>query len=141
MIAVFAIEAHDLLVARMRDDADFLRGKKTALLKYARGRDAGAAQVLHEHGAAAVFAHDAENGDATAEAMDIVHHVRGAAKPKAFIRHPEHRDGRLGRDAVDLAPDKAIEHQIADDENAASTELSYQRKQPRIFTRQLLLLQ
>jgi hypothetical protein len=42
----------------------------------------------------------------------------GAARAHLLARHVHDRHRRLGRDALHAAPDVAIEHQVADDEDA-----------------------
>ena len=43
--------------------------------------------------------------------------VAGAARHMAFAHEIHHRHGRFGRDAVDFAPEKMVEHHVADDED------------------------
>src|SRR5262249_60495327 len=85
-------------------------------------------RVRSDRAAAAAAAH-AGDTDAPAEAVDVVDHVRRAAQSKTLRRHAQHRHRRLRRDALDLAPDEAVEHQIPDHENAAAAKLREQREQ------------
>ena len=58
----------------------------------------------------------AENGLA-AEACEIHGHVGGSASPLIAPRVTKHGNGGLGRDALDVAVDVAVEHDIADNEH------------------------
>ena len=52
-----------------------------------------------------------------------MYHVGRAAEAEIFRDHAEHRHGSLGRQALHFAPNKTVEHQIADDQQTHGAEL------------------
>lgn len=50
----------------------------------------------------------------TAEGCNVTRHIAGAAEHGGLAAARQHRHGRLGRGAVDLAIDEAIDHHVAD---------------------------
>jgi hypothetical protein len=72
------------------------------------------ARAGDREGAAAVVGADrADDRDAVNELSQIARHIGRAARIKGLAGHLDHRHGRLGRDAADLAPDEFVEHQVA----------------------------
>ena len=67
-----------------------------------------------------VVAHHGDEGDGGAERGQVAHHVAGAAGHRHVALDGQDGDRRLGRDAVDGAVDIAVEHGVADDEDAGA---------------------
>ncbi|MEJ0070544.1 MAG: hypothetical protein WDO24_19605 [Pseudomonadota bacterium] len=62
-----------------------------------------------------------------AERGQVAHDIAGAAQHRDLALDSDHRDRRLGRDAIDMAVDKAIEHQVADAQHPRLGELANRR--------------
>jgi len=60
------------------------------------------------------------------EAGEVHGDVGGAAGALVAVRVAEDRDGGFGRDAVDVADDVAVEHEVADDEDADVVEAAFE---------------
>ena len=83
------------------------------------GVDLLVAQEREQAPARFVVADHAGDARGRAEAGEIARHVGRAAGIGRAPLHVDHRHGRLGRDARDLAPEEFVQHQVADDEDAA----------------------
>ena len=65
----------------------------------------------------------ADHGDETHVGTDgdqVAQDIAGAAEHGILRVHPEHRNGRLGRDPFHGAVDEAVEHQVADHHDAGA---------------------
>ena len=81
-----------------------------------RARAMGEASVSVTDGAFAAFANAGQLG--RIERGEVARHVRGPAEaPFVVIKH-HHRYRRFRRDAADAADHEAIEHHVADNQNA-----------------------
>jgi hypothetical protein len=52
------------------------------------------------------------------QSADIRNNITCSSGVQALVSNADNRDGCFGRDAIDLAPNIAIKHEIADDEYA-----------------------
>ena len=59
---------------------------------------------------------------AAAERGDVVRHVGRAAQAELVAVEPDDRHRRLGRNAIDAADQEVVEHDVADDGDAAAGE-------------------
>jgi hypothetical protein len=64
---------------------------------------------------------------AAAEGGDVARHVAGAARHRHQPALAQHGHRRLGRDALHLAIEEAVEHGIAEDEDAEGAEVEHGR--------------
>ena len=78
-----------------------------------------------------VLADDAGEARLRAEAGEVARHVGRAAGIGRAPLDVDHGHGRLGRNAGDFAPEKFVEHEVADDENFAAREGPEDFRQPR----------
>ena len=76
------------------------------------------ADQLGDLAAGWIAADDRDELRLRAEPDDVAHDVAGAAQHRHLALDAQHRDRRLGRDAVDMAVDEAVEHQVADAQDA-----------------------
>ena len=68
--------------------------------------------------AAAIRPDHSDDRDVVDEFAQIARDIGRAAGVKAFACYLDHRHRRLGRNAAHFAPDKLVQHQVADDEDA-----------------------
>jgi len=64
------------------------------------------------------MADHAQQARTRTERSGVARNVGGAAEPVLLTLHMHDRHGRLGRDAIDVAEPVAIEHDVADHQNA-----------------------
>src|SRR5262249_41468872 len=88
--------------------------------------DAEVAQDLADAGPVGVGADDAGQGDPGAEGPQHGGHAAGAAEALLALVGAEEDDGGLLADALGVAPDVAVEHEVADDEDVRLTEALHQ---------------
>jgi hypothetical protein len=81
------------------------------------GMDAGRGQAAFKCRAVLVLTCTADNRHQRTERGDVHGYIGGAARLMTAVGCPHHRHGSLGRDALDISPDVAIEHQVADHED------------------------
>ncbi len=113
---LFAIDPDDLLMAG--HDSRFHDRPEGRVLEHETGLDVSFAQELEQLPAARIRPNRPDDGGAGDKLAQVARDVGRAAGIKRFAGHLDHRHGRLGRDAADLAPDKFIEHEIARDGDA-----------------------
>jgi [acyl-carrier-protein] S-malonyltransferase len=70
-----------------------------------------------------ILADNADDIDMAAQRRDITHNIAGTAQSRGLALRMQNRDGRFGRDAIDLPIDIAVEHQIPHAQNAAVDKL------------------
>ncbi len=61
---------------------------------------------------------------------DVGYHVARSPRMQALTRDPHDRDRCFGRDALHLAPDVTVEHQIPDHQNVQVGEAAEQGGEP-----------
>ncbi|EDY18042.1 hypothetical protein CfE428DRAFT_4473 [Chthoniobacter flavus Ellin428] len=61
---------------------------------------------------------EAEDADVFGKLGEVARHIGRAAGEPFLAHHFHHGHGRLRRNARDFAPQKFVEHEIADDEDA-----------------------
>ncbi len=110
------IHPNNLLVAR--DNPRFHDRPKLGVLDRIRGIDSLLGQKLAQLPAAAIRPDQANDRSVLNEFSKIARHIRRAAGVKALARDLDHRHGRLGRNPADFAPDKLVQHEISDDQDA-----------------------
>jgi hypothetical protein len=86
-----------------RDDARLARGEAFAVREDPRRRNAEVHRLAAEQHAVRVVADDGAQARACAQRDQRLRDVRGAAEHELLALDGEHRHGRLGRDALDLA--------------------------------------
>ncbi len=91
---------------------------KLGVLDCVRGVDFLFGQKLAQLPPAAIRPDQANDRDIVNEFAQIARHIRRAAGIKTLARHLDHRHRRFGRNAADFAPDKLVQHEVADDEDA-----------------------
>jgi hypothetical protein len=96
-----------------RDNPRFYNRPEIRVLEHEFGLDFVRAQEIEKSPAAVVGADRADDRDAVNKLSQIARDIGRAARIKGFAGHLDHRHGRLGRDAADLAPDEFVEHQVA----------------------------
>ena len=88
------------------------------------GDDAGYGGGEAADGAAGVVVGEQSDQDgAAAEGGDVVGDVAAAAQHLAGFAQADHGDRRLGRDAVDIAAQEAVEHDVADAQDGDTGEI------------------
>ena len=115
IMPLFQVVPNDLLA--MGNDPGFLRGGPrrinkdplmglSARLQFSEQRPSGVIRTNHaaEHGLAS-------------QGENIAVHVRGSPELKRFPFNVHHRNGGLGRNTGDGAPDVMVQHQVAKDEH------------------------
>ncbi len=106
------------------DEAQLARGRPRGVDHQMRIDQVG---MLRERGAEdlpfGIIPDDAHEGARGAQRRDVARHVAGAADDEFLALDGEHRGRRLGRDALDLAIDIAVEHEVADAQHARAAEL------------------
>jgi hypothetical protein len=122
-LAGFDVEAEELL--RAADDAGLGDGGEGG------GDDAGGVDVRGFEGRGelallGVGAPEAGEEGLAAEAGEVHGDVGGAAGALVTVGVAEDGDGGLGGDAIDLAEDVAVEHEVADDEDADVVEAAFE---------------
>src|SRR5579885_1732308 len=123
----FPIEADHLLVAG--DDAGLLRGLAPRDHDHPVGARTARPKRGHEPPPRGVVADNAADRHPSPEGSDVARNVARAARPRVVRHDADDRHGRLGRDALDLAPEELVEHQIADDKNAHAGEAPHEPPQ------------
>ena len=104
---------HPRRVDRARPDAR-LRRRGASFINYQTiVRHSELAQTAPQTLACSVIAYHTDNRSACAERNQIRKHVCGATKMHRFTSNVDHRNRRLGRNTRDVAPDKLIEHNVA----------------------------
>ena len=125
-LLAFDIEAQKLLGtadnAGLRDG-----GQRTS--DHAEGVHAGAVEDGGQLGLFAVRTPEAGKEASAAETGEVHGNVGGAARAFVASRVPKHRDGCLGRDAINFAVYVAIEHEIADDQHPDLVEAAFEQLQ------------
>ena len=114
------VDAQHLLHAA--DHARLLGRRARGIGEHAARDHAGLRQHLREHAAAAVLTDDADDLDLRLHRAQVRRDVAGAAELLGGHARIEHRDRRLGRDALDIARHVAVEDQVADHEHARARE-------------------
>ena len=117
-LLLFLVDADDLLL--MGDDPH-LDGRRPP------GLDDDAARlpkVALDPGALLVVADDADEKRDEAQALEVPGDVARPAQAGRALPDLDDRDRRLGRDARDVAPDVAVEHDVAEDDDALARELA-----------------
>ncbi len=122
------VEAHHLLL--VRDDARLLRRARLVRDDDALGAGAERAQRGGERPPRRVVAHDPARRRPAPERRDVAHHVPRAARALVLPGHVHDGHRRLGRDALDLPPHEAIEHQVAHHQHAHPGEAPDQLREP-----------
>ena len=123
----FAVGAHHLL--RVGDDARLHRGRprrdRAPRRRVSTPRSSSCAQ--HRAGRRRRRRPRPTSIGFGAERAQVRSDVAGAAERAALALDLDHRNRRLGRDAVDAAPQVAVEHQVAEHQQAATREACDQR--------------
>ena len=122
MVGLFLeVDAQQLL--RAADDAQ-LDDRRQPRVALEQGLDAALAEQGFEPVSVLVVADGGDQARVGAERLDVPGHVGGAAEPLLLLARMDANDGhrRLGRDAVDGAEPVAVEHGVADDEDAGGGE-------------------
>jgi hypothetical protein len=138
--ARFVVHADDLLLVldfemivelpRDRANAGLVRrGSQRGLADAVRG-DALAGEKSYELLARLVLTDDAGESRVCAEAGQVARHIGRSARIGRTALDVDHRHGRLGRNARDFAPEKLIQHQVANDENLPAREGPKELRQP-----------
>ena len=95
-------------------------GRLTSVMRVSSaGFGARVAQLGAHALARAVCADDADDRGAHAERAQVGEHVGRAAEVDSLAAYVHDGDGRLGRDARDVAPDELVEHHVAEDDHVA----------------------
>ncbi len=115
-LAVLAIQADDLLVVRAGDDPAFFYGLEARVDDDARRGCADFPKRRDHSLAGLILADDPTSRDLPAQASNIMNDVRRSAEAGFFRGDPQHRDRRLRREPLDLAPNESVKHKIADHE-------------------------
>jgi hypothetical protein len=121
---ILPIQAYDLLMARMRDDAAFLRGLELTFDKNPLGRNPDLLESLEQSPSRLIASYDAASRHPAPETSNIVGYVSGTPEAIALRDYPKHRNRRLRRDPVDIPPDKPIQDEIAHHQEMAAMELA-----------------
>ena len=132
-VAALDVEAKQLLGAA--DDAGLGDGGERAG-NHAYGVDAGSLEDGGEFSLLGVVAPEAGEKGLAAEAGEIHGDVGCAAGTLVAPGVAEDRNWSLGRDALDVAVDVAVEHDVADDEHLELTEAALEQVQNRMKFRQ-----
>ena len=117
-IARFAVNADDLLF--VSDDAGFDTGGPRWRRDQSTTANVVLIQELLELLGREVLADDAEQFRGHIESRQVAGHVGRAAGHKTFAPEIHHRHGGFGRDARHTAPNKVIEHDVADNQHAGA---------------------
>ncbi len=103
---------------------------------YAYGVDAGALQDCGQLGLLGVAAPEAREKSLAAEAGEVHGDVGCAAGTLVALGVAEDGNRSFGRDALDVAVDVAVEHDVADDKHFELTEAAFEQVQNRMKFRQ-----
>ncbi len=116
---VLEIDAHQLLLAGDHPQLD--RGGHRVVPVQHRVHALGRSERCDTL-ARFVAAHHRQQRHARTQRGRVAGHIRRAARTFLGARNAHDRHRRLGRDAIDVAEPIAIEHHVADDENAGGVE-------------------
>ncbi len=122
---------HLLRMACLRSpDVAFLdRRRPLGIHQHRLGVDAQVEQHLPDADSVGVGADDAGQGDAGSEGPQQGGHAAGAAQALLASFGVQQDDGSLLADALGIAPDIAVQHQVADHEHARLAEARHQIEQ------------
>ncbi len=110
------VEADDLLL--VGDDTALENGRAVGMRVDAVDADPGASQLLAQPAALGVVADDAADLDRRAETPQVVRDIGGSAEALRLLRDLDDRHRGLGGNAPHRAGIVAIDHEIADHEDA-----------------------
>ena len=120
----------------------FDRGWSAAFDNESVSRDALGAEHVGELSPRVVMADHAAHAHASAESMDVVHHVGGRSEEHGLFRDVHHGHRRFRRDARDVSPDVVVQHHVADHRDAGlgeTVDVLWRRFDP-VFAIMVLLL-
>ena len=109
-----------------RDDARLNRGDAIGIRDQAFVRNAGVRKAAAQDVRVFVGAGDSERSDLGAKRGEIGRDIAGSAQAGGLRNKIDHRHGGLGRKPRGLAPNVAVEHEVADDADAASLQAAYE---------------
>jgi hypothetical protein len=118
-----ALVVHAQHLMGLGDEARLERGRPLRVHHYALDVDTAFVEQAAELVPSFVFTDETEHGRAAAGAHDVGRDVAGTAEAMADVAATEHEHRRLGRHALGVAIDVAVEDQIAEDEHARRAEL------------------
>ena len=116
-LLLFLIDPHDLLVLGVDARLDRRRPGRV------HEDTAPFADVALDPDSLLVVPHDADDERDRPQLGQVAADVPGPAEARGALPDLDHGHGRFGRDAGDVAPDVFVEHQVAEDEDAAVLEL------------------
>jgi hypothetical protein len=132
----FAVDADHMLLAGY--DPRFYDGLVMGVRLEGVGADSPlsekAAQVLR----VLALARDAHDVDLLSKFAEVSRNICGTAREVGVAGHLHHRNRRLWRDAGDFAPNKLIQDQVSDDEDAFLCKVGEEKAEIRAFHRRLL---
>src|SRR5262249_5926387 len=112
---LFTVDPHYLLMAR--NDSRFDDGRKFLVLDRIRNVDLPFGQKVAQLLPAPIFAGPPDNRNRVEKPTQVTSDVGSAAGKKTFPGNVHDRHRSFGRNAADLAPDKFVQYQVADNQN------------------------
>src|SRR6476659_8198909 len=102
------------MIIRNGGESALFDGLKTGMVLNLRGRGAYFLQRVDNTFTGIVFAYDSTRRHPPPQSADVMNYIRSAAETEILRHDEEHRHRRFRRQTLDFAPDKSIEHKIAD---------------------------